>query len=77
MGFLAIGYEITFLGKPLVLYLGMLTIFLLALQVFIAYSTLHLRKRWIPFWVHRKIGYAVLAVAAIYAALVSMYWWLA
>ncbi|VVC72285.1 Uncharacterised protein [uncultured archaeon] len=74
---LSIGYTITFLGKPLVIYLGIITYSLVFLQVFIAFSNLKLHKQWIPFSVHRKLGYVVLAMATIHAVLVGMFWFLA
>ena len=69
-----IGYDIQLFGKPIVLYIGMLTIFLVALQVFIAFENLRLGKNWIPFGVHRVLGYVTLVVAVVHATLVSLYW---
>lgn len=77
MSWLTIGYDVTILGKPLVLYLGIITYSLVFLQVFIAFSNLKLRKQWIPFSAHRKLGYAVLAMATVHAVLVAMFWFLA
>jgi len=70
----SIGYDITLLGKPLVIWLGMLTFTLVALQVFIAFSNIKLKKHWIPFSVHRWLGYVVIAVASIHAIIVGLYW---
>jgi len=70
-----IGYDITLLGKPLVIWLGILTFTLVFLQVFIAFTNLRMNKSWIPFEVHRKLGYVVLLVAAIHAIIVGLYWW--
>ncbi|MDD5317215.1 MAG: hypothetical protein PHF51_00615 [Candidatus ainarchaeum sp.] len=77
MSWLTIGYDVTILGKPLVLYLGIIIYSLVFLQVFIAFSNLKLRKQWIPFSVHRKLGYVALAMATIHATLVAMVWFLA
>ena len=70
-----VGYDIQFFGKPLVLYLGMLTISLVALQVFIAFTNIHLGKSWIPFGIHRRLGYITLGVATVHAVLVTLHWW--
>jgi len=70
-----IGYDIQIFGKPLVLYLGMLTISLVALQVFVAFTNVRLGKSWIPFGIHRWLGYLALGVATVHAVLVSLNWW--
>jgi hypothetical protein len=77
MSIWTIGYDITFLHLPLVIYLGMITYGLLLTQVFIAFSTFVLHKHWIPFWIHRRLGYVVLGMATIHATLVGMNWFLA
>ena len=70
-----IGYDITLLGKPLVIWLGILTFLLVFSQVIIAFLNVRLGKSWIPFGAHRIIGYLTLLSATVHAIIIGLAWW--
>ena len=63
-----IGYK-TFLGKPLVIWVGIAAMLLLILTVLTAVLNIHMGISAIPFSVHRILGYAVLVFALLHGFL--------
>jgi heme A synthase len=63
------GLTTLFLGKPIMVWGGILLLFLLVFQVLIAFLNLRMNNSTIPFSVHRALGYVILLLALAHAFL--------